>query len=172
MRQLTLFPSRGNLGIEMQFDIREPAKWSGLIGTAHFIGRPLVRPNGLLEIESVEIPEQRARPIRGTPKAAEQRNMPRIGPEPFAARIARSARMDLGPAIRDVLPHANALVDQPLGNGFALSGRFVEIEVAGVEPIRDGFEVVFALTGMLALRYEPQAAMAAPAQPPPETPTR
>ena len=172
VRHLSFFPSKGDLGIEMQLDVVEPSRWVGLIGTAHFVGRPVVRANGILELEAVQLPDHKARAkgAKGAPRAAEPSNVPRIGPEPFDGRIARSARMDLRNAIRDVLPHANGLFDQSLGDGFVLRGRFDEVTVAGVEPVRDGIEITFKLGGSLNLRYEPTSALAAPIQP--ETPTR
>ncbi len=167
VRTVSFYAARNQLGIEMQLEIKEPARWAGQIGTAHFVGQPIVR-NGILEMETVELPGQRsvfAPQPKGAPRTVEGQNAPRIGIEPFGARIQRAARMDLGPALRDILPHANSLIEQPLGEGFSLGGRFDEVVITGVEPVRDGFEVAFSLGGQLLLRYDPAIASAAPAQP-------
>ncbi|MFM9942454.1 MAG: DUF4403 family protein [Hyphomicrobiaceae bacterium] len=169
VRNVSLFPARGQLGIELHLDIVEPTRWAGMVGTAHFLARPVIRPNGVLELEGVGLPDSGAKPVRGEKKAPPSPNVPRIGAEPYAGRIAQAGRMTVSNAIRDVLPHANAMIEQPLGDGIALGGRFDEVKIIQVEPVRDGFEITFSLTGNLTLRYSADQALAAPVQPEPAT---
>ena len=69
--------------------------------------------------------------------------------------------------LEKMLPQANAMIGQPLGNGFRLGGTFEHVQIAGLQTSRDGFDLTFNLSGTLFLRYTPEQAMAAPAQPPP-----
>ncbi len=169
VRHVSLFPSRGQLGIELQLDIVEPARWAGMVGTAHFLAKPVIRPNGILELEGVALPDSGAKPERHDKKAPPPANVPRIGAEPYAGRIAQAGRMSVDNALRDVLPHANGMIEQPLGEGISLGGRFDDVKVIAIEPVRDGFEITFSLTGNLMLRYSAEQAMAAPVQPEPAT---
>ncbi len=167
VRQISLYPARGQLGIEIELDVVEPRQWFGLIGTAHFVGRPVVRGDtGLLELEAVEFPDQKQRNAAAQrPKSRTSENQQktlRIGAEPFAGRLSRSARLDMRNVLRDILPHANGLLGQPLTDGFSLSGRFDEVVIGDIEPARDGFEIGFEITGHLLLRHEPPRAPDAP----------
>lgn len=166
--RVSLFQARGQLGIELQLDIVEPARWAGMVGTAHFIATPVIRNNTVLELDAVGLPDSGSKVLRSPQKQpTPSPNVPRIGAEPFASRIARAGRMTIEPVINGVLPQANSMIEQPLGNGFQLGGRFESLRIDGVQVVRDGFELTVSLAGNLLMRYAPEQAMAAPAQPPP-----
>lgn len=170
VRQVSMFPSRGQLGIELQLDIVEPARWAGLIGTAHFVAKPAIQNDGLLVLETVHLPDHATRPnsaARPAVKTSRPMNAPHVGAEPYAARIAGAARMSVATALHDALPSANNMIDRSLGDGFSLGGHFDDVKVVNIEAVRDGFELMFQLSGTLMLRYGPEHAMAAPAQPAP-----
>ena len=171
VRTVAIYPSRGQVGIELQLDLLGPAKWSGRIGTAHFLGKPVLQPNGILELENLALADNKHSQTRTAQKPAVSAPglAPRIGDEPFVSRIARTARLDLTGTLRDLLPHANALVNQPLGGGFSLAGRMDQVTVASIEPVRDGFEIVFAIKGQLMMRYDATVATVTPTEPMPAT---
>lgn len=156
-KQATLYPSRGQLGVEMALEVVGPSQWAGLIGTAHFVGRPVVRSDGVLEVVQFNLPDQsggkpgKARP-KSTIKALEEGpKIFRIGLEPFAGRLSRALRLDLNPALRDAMPHANSLLPQVLDGGFMLSGKFHEVRITGATPVYGGFEVNFEISGIMML---------------------
>lgn len=172
VRGAALHPARGLLGMELQLEVAEPGQWNGLMGTAHFVGRPVFRAqSGLLELESVSFPD-RAPPRQRLPsghvptserdrnvnKAIEPTRGLRIGLEPFAGRLSKAARVDVSRLLRDVLPHVNSLLGQPVGDDLLLTGRFEEAKVVGVAPTRDGFEITFELVGQLTISSPPRAA--------------
>ncbi len=117
LRGIDFFPSRGRLGIALALDVIEPAKWYGLIGTAHLVGRPVVRKDGILEIEAIELYGQPAGSARARrdPGPGDGTRTLRLALEPFGSRIARHARLDIGSLARDILPQVNGLIEQPLG---------------------------------------------------------
>lgn len=164
LRKIDLFPSRGRLGIEMELDVVEPAKWYGLIGTAQLVGRPVVRKDGVLEVEAIELygqPTRAGRP-RPEPRPSDGTRSVRLALEPFGSRIARHARLDIGSLVRDILPHVNGLIGQPIGDGLRLDGRFEGATIVGIDPVRGGFEVVFRLEGRIAIETANQQAGAVP----------
>ena len=136
-----------------------------------FLGKPVLQPNGILELENLALADNKHSQTRTAQKPAVSAPglAPRIGDEPFVSRIARTARLDLTGTLRDLLPHANALVNQPLGGGFSLAGRMDEVTVASIEPVRDGFEIVFAIKGQLMMRYDATVATVTPTEPMPAT---
>lgn len=174
VRDANLLPARGLLSVELQLDVAEPGQFFGLIGSAHFIARPVVRaPSALLELEGISFPDQppaRSRSAAPTQFPASERDRriargtaeptrgPRIGLEPFASRISKAARMDLSRLLRDVVPHANSTLGQTLPEGVVLGGRFDEATIASIAPTREGFEVTFELTGALVMTAAPAAA--------------
>jgi hypothetical protein len=167
-----LNPARGLLAVELQLEVTEVGQWQGLIGPAHFVGRPVFRPqSSTIELEGVAFPDRppsRQRlPASHLPTSERDRRVnvaiegvrgPRIGLEPFASRISRAARLDVTRLLRDVLPHANSLLGQHIAAGLVLTGRFDQVQISGVAPTRAGLEITFELAGALAIEAAPRAA--------------
>lgn len=163
--KVDLLPARDKLALSLQLELVEPKRLFGMIGKAYLVGKPSFdAASGILEVKDITFPPPLSR------EAAAATGL-RIGEEPFAGRFALAARLDIGAAVRDLLPRINERIDQPLGSDMTLRGRFDDIAVTSVEPIEGALRANVALTGDLALRYaSKRAGKVEPASGPSATP--
>ena len=57
VKDVTLFPSRQLVGMELSLDVVSPSNWLGLQGKAHLVGRAVVKPDGReIVLENIGFP--------------------------------------------------------------------------------------------------------------------
>lgn len=142
-----LVPALEKLALRLQFDVVEPARLFGLTGKAYFVGKPVLdAASGIIELADIGFPPNTSRSPQGPPGL-------HIGEEPFASRLKMAARVEVGPAISEMMTRINERIEQQLGKDVVLRGRFDEIHVISVEPVEGAFRINVALSGGLSLHY-------------------
>ena len=145
-RGVALHPSKDLFAIELKFDVVEPRRMLGQLGTAYFTARPVMRAEtGIMELDEIGFP---AAPKDGK---SPRTDIIRIGEEPFAGRIATAGQLAIGDTIRALLPRMNASVEQQLDDALAVGGQFEALNVVSIEPKRDALRVNLELQGALTL---------------------
>jgi hypothetical protein len=148
-----LFPARERMGIMLQLDVLSPKRLFGLTGKAFLIGMPAFNASsGQLELTQIGFPSAPPK-TPGTNTAAKQPDLVKLGEEPFAGRIARAVKIDVGREVRNLMPRINAMIEQRLEENLTLGGTFESYEIAAIDPGRDSLKVSLDLSGALTLRY-------------------
>jgi hypothetical protein len=155
-----VFPSQRQVALELELKVVSPKSAAGQTGKAYLIGRPVFKgADGVLGLESIAFPAQTAK------DAAQQSERPagvRLGLEPFATRFANAARVDLAREIKETLPAAQSMLNQPIEADLALEAQLREGAVVAIDPVKGGLLVTIELAGDIGLRDDAGTLRTAP----------
>lgn len=144
-----LYPSNSRLALALDLEVEQEDQWRSLVGKAFLLGRPQVRRGtSILDLQRVEF-------TAPTPSPDLFKDGKFLLPKaPFVDAFKKAVKFDLNDAFKKLLAGANASTNRRMGDRFWLKGRFEQIEVGAITPLRDALQLNVELIGDLTINGE------------------
>ncbi len=143
-----LYPSNDLLALGLDLDVKTPDRAFDLTGKAYFTARPVFDPaTAQLQLTDVTIAKTNA--ILGIGPGTGKRL--RLSAAPFLTGVTNSVNVSVAAQVKRVFDATNAILNQNIGNGLWLKGRFDRFSIADVNPQRQGINLTVDLIGELSI---------------------
>ena len=152
-----LFPSQHLVALGLDLDVEPPARAFDLPGMAYLTALPVVDDKTrMLQLRNVRLAKSNA--IPGIGAGTGQRL--RLTALPFIDGFNRSVKVNVAQPLDDVFTATNAMLNQDIGAGLWLRGRFDALHVGSVHPGDKGFKLSVEMVGALFITTGAQQATA------------
>ena len=149
VRATRVYPALRQIGLELDVDVTA-AKGGTFSGKLNLAGRPVLdAATGTVTLVDITFP-----PVSGRDVIGQAPGIPRLGTEPFAAKFAAAAKLDVSRALAEVLPRAIHMLNQRLSDDLALEAKLTQAVPVSLELTRDGAWLLVDLTGDLAFVHD------------------
>ena len=148
VRATRVYPALRQIGLELDVEVTT-AKGVTHTGKLNLAGLPVLDATaGTITLADITFP-----PVSAKDAAAQSPGIPRLGTEPFAAKFAAAAKLDISRGIAEALPRAKQMLNQQIGTDLQMQAQLTQAVPMSLELARDGAWLMVDLTGDLAFVY-------------------